>query len=599
MPASPGGNLYSIAGNTQDFQLQNTSSCLGFTQLLTGQSCAFSATFAPLSSGTKSESMTSIFNSLNQVQLVLAGAATSSIPATAVPTFTPGSGTFASSQAVTISDAKPGADIYYTTDGSTPTTASTLYQNPFTVTATTTVNAIAVTSGFTTSAVATATYTFTPVLGDGGYSISGTDYANAINATYTVTGSDSGGYTVTSCSFYQPPGTVTTGAKMDCGLIVAPTPTTKSSSWLCHATYTNPGPSGAGGWVTIPLSGCGTLSPATGYWVATDSNDPIPGFPYGFSSCGSTCNGPAPTVGSGTYPYRYAAATYGRYTGLSTSMTATNDGYQASQFVTLGLNAPSQTATPIFSIAPGAYSTAQMVSISDGTPGAVIYFSTDGSMPTTSSPVYHGAITVTTTTTINALAVAPGYSNSAGATATYTFNPYLGTNAYSTLGNDYSNAINATYVVTGSNAHGYTVSSCSFFQPTGTVSSGAKIDCGVILAPTPMTQASSWLCHGTYTNPSSHGAGVWITVFLSGCGTLPAGTAYWIATDSNDTHAAFPYGFWNCGSSCNGGAPTVGTGTYGYRYISATYGQYTGMGTSMLAGGNEQASQFVSLTLVP
>ncbi len=28
---------------------------------------------------------------------------------------------------------------------------------------------------------------------------------------------------------------------MDCGLILAPTPTTKSSSWLCHATYRNLG----------------------------------------------------------------------------------------------------------------------------------------------------------------------------------------------------------------------------------------------------------------------------------------------------------------------------------------------------------------------
>ena len=598
-PANPGGNLYSIAGNTQDFQVQNTSSCLSFSQLLPTQSCAFAASFAPLSPGTKSESLTSIFNSISQVQLVLAGVATSSTPATAAPTFTPSSGTFASSQAVTISDATPGAVIYYTTDGSVPTASSSVYQSPFTVSATTTVNAIALAAGFTTSPVATATYTFTPDLGDNNYSYNGTDYANYINATYTVTGNDSGGYTVSSCSFYQPNGTVTAGAKMDCGLIPAPTPTTKSSRWLCHATYTNPGPSGAGGWITIPLSGCGTLSPATGYWIATDSNDPIPGFPYGFSSCGGTCNGPAPTVGSGTYPYRYAAATYGQYTGLSTSMTATNDGYQASQFVTLGLNTPSQTATPIVSIAPGTYSTAQMVSISDGTPGAVIYFSTDGSTPTTSSPVYHSAITVTNTTTINALAVAPGYRNSAVATATYTFNPYLGTNAYSTAGADYANFINATYAVTGSNADGYTVGSCSFYQPTGTVTQGAKIDCGVVLAPTPTTQSSSWLCHATYTNPSSHGAGAWITVTLSGCGTLPANTAYWIATDSNDTNPAFPYGFWNCGGSCNGGAPAAGTGTYGYRYISATYGQYTGMGTSMLAGGNEQASQFVSLTAVP
>jgi sugar lactone lactonase YvrE len=597
-PANPGGNLYSIGGNTQDFQVQNTSSCLSFTQLLPAQSCAFSASFAPLSPGTKSESMTSIFNSANQVQLVLAGVASSSTPVTAAPTFTPGSGTFASSQAVTITDATPGAVIYYTTDGSTPSTSSTVYQNPFTVTATTTVNAIAAASGFTTSPVATATYTFTPDLGDDDYSHSGTDSANYINATYAVTGNDSGGYTVTSCSFYQPGGTVTAGAKMDCGLILAPTPTTKSSSWLCHATYANPGASGAGGWITIALSGCGTLSPGTAYWVATDSNDPIRGFPYGFSSCGGTCNGPAPTVGNGTYPYRYIAATYGQYTGLSSAMTATT-GYQASQFVTLGLNTPFQTGTPTFSITPGTYFTTQTVSISDATPGAVIYFTTDGSMPTTSSPVYHSAITVTNTTTINALAVAPGYANSAVATATYTFNPYLGTNAYSTAGTDAANYINATYAVTGSNVDGYTVSSCGFYQPTGTVTQGAKIDCGLILAPTPTTKSSSWLCHATYTNPSSHGAGAWITVTLSGCGTLPAGTAYWIATDSNDTHPAFPYGFWNCGSSCNGSAPTVGTGTYGYRYISATYGQYTGMSTSMLAGGGVQASQFIGLTVVP
>ena len=598
MPANPGGNLYSIAGSTQDFQIQNGSSCLSFSQLLPAQSCVFSADFAPLSPGTKNESITSIFNSTSQVQLLLAGLATSFTPA-AAPTLTPGSGTFAGTQAVTISDTTPGAVIYYTTDGSTPTTSSTVYQNPFTVTATTTVNAFAVASGFTASPVATATYTFTPALGDSSYSHKGTDYANFINATYTVTGNDSGGYTVSSCSFYQPVGTVTAGAKMDCGLILAPTPTTKSSSWLCHATYSNPGPSGAGGWITLSLSGCGTLPAGTAYWVATDSNDPIPGFPYGFSSCGGTCNGPAPTVGSGTYPYRYAAATYGQYTGLGTSMTASTGGYQASQFVTLGLNTPFQTATPIFSVTPGTYSTAQTVTISDGVAGAVIYFTTDGSTPTTSSPVYHSAITVTTTTTISALAVASGYTNSAVGTATYTFNPYLGTNAYSTAGTDYANYINATYSVTGNNADGYTVSSCSFFQPTGTVTQGAKIDCGLVLAPTATTQASSWLCHATYTNPSSHGAGAWITVPLSGCGTLPAGTAYWIATDSNDTHPGFPYGFWNCGGSCNGAAPSIGSGAYGYRYISAAYGQYTGMGTSMLAGGNQQAAQFVSLTAVP
>ena len=183
-------------------------------------------------------------------------------------------------------------------------------------------------------------------------------------------------------------------------------------------------------------------------------------------------------------------------------------------------------------------------------------------MPTTSSTVYHSAITVTVTTTINAIAVAPGYESSAVGAATYTFTPYLGTNAFSTAGADYAGNINATYAVAGSSPHGYTVSSCSFYQPTGTVTQAAAMDCGLVLAPTPTTQSSSWLCHGTYTNPTNSGAGAWITVPLSSCGTLPAGTAYWVATDSNDPIPAFPYGFWNCGGTCNGPVPTAGNGSY-------------------------------------
>ncbi len=56
---------------------------------------------------------------------------------------------------ITMTDATSGATIYYTTDGSTPTTHSTVYKLPITVN-TSTVNAIAVASGFTPSAVATA-----------------------------------------------------------------------------------------------------------------------------------------------------------------------------------------------------------------------------------------------------------------------------------------------------------------------------------------------------------------------------------------------------------------------------------------------------------
>src|SRR5947199_315101 len=61
----------------------------------------------------------------------------------ATPTLDPSAGTYSQSQSVTLSDATPGATIYYTTDGSTPTTSSTPYAGPISVSQTTTIRTIA------------------------------------------------------------------------------------------------------------------------------------------------------------------------------------------------------------------------------------------------------------------------------------------------------------------------------------------------------------------------------------------------------------------------------------------------------------------------
>jgi hypothetical protein len=75
------------------------------------------------------------------------------------PTFSPAAGAYTSAQSVTISDATSDATIYYTTNGSTPTTSSTQYTGPITVSSTEMLQAIAVDGDDANSAVASAEYT--------------------------------------------------------------------------------------------------------------------------------------------------------------------------------------------------------------------------------------------------------------------------------------------------------------------------------------------------------------------------------------------------------------------------------------------------------
>jgi autotransporter-associated beta strand protein len=79
-----------------------------------------------------------------------------------LPTFSPLPGDYAAGQIVTISSATPGATIYYTTNGTTPTTASASGTTPVTVVlpANTiiTIQAFALASGYTASSVVSATY---------------------------------------------------------------------------------------------------------------------------------------------------------------------------------------------------------------------------------------------------------------------------------------------------------------------------------------------------------------------------------------------------------------------------------------------------------
>jgi len=78
-------------------------------------------------------------------------------PAAAAPSFWPLAGTFSPTQ-ITLADATANSIIYYTTDGSTPTTSSAKYTAPISISSTATVQAIAAASGYSNSAVASAAY---------------------------------------------------------------------------------------------------------------------------------------------------------------------------------------------------------------------------------------------------------------------------------------------------------------------------------------------------------------------------------------------------------------------------------------------------------
>ena len=66
----------------------------------------------------------------------------------AAPTFNPAAGTYTTSTSVTISTTTGGASIRYTTNGTTPSsTVGTVYSSPVSITATSTLQAIAYETG--------------------------------------------------------------------------------------------------------------------------------------------------------------------------------------------------------------------------------------------------------------------------------------------------------------------------------------------------------------------------------------------------------------------------------------------------------------------
>jgi hypothetical protein len=244
---------------------------------------------------------------------------------------------------------------------------------------------------------------------------------------------------------------------------------TAKPSWWGSLPYPAIGPdvtggSGPGGHAALTAS-----NPAQACFAAMGGTDGGAGSPYTFNaaSCyaGGTPTASTPTFSPGTATYTSAQSvtissatsgatiwynTTGTFTGCTPSSCtgatqvtgavtvastqtlyaiATESGYTNS---TVGSAAytitttPPTAATPTFSPVAGTYTVAQSVALASSTSGAAIYYTTNGTNPTTSSTLYAAPFSIVTTTTVKALAVKSGYNNSAVASALYTINTSSG-----------------------------------------------------------------------------------------------------------------------------------------------------------------------------
>jgi hypothetical protein len=102
------------------------------------------------------------------------------------PVFTPNGASFTNSVNVSLSTTTPGAQIYFTLDGSNPTAASPQFTAPFAVTNTTTVRAIAIKAGLFDSAITSAVFIKSlPLITISGFGNNGTGWT--LNGGATVT----------------------------------------------------------------------------------------------------------------------------------------------------------------------------------------------------------------------------------------------------------------------------------------------------------------------------------------------------------------------------------------------------------------------------
>lgn len=323
-----------------------------------------------------------------------------------------GETTYYNSQTVIITCATDGASIYYTTDGSKPDANSTLYEGEFVITSSMTVNAIAICDGMNDSELATAKFTReyytvkTPVIiptGDTVFYDSQTVIITCATPGATIYYTTDGSKPTVNSTPYTGEFTVATNTTVNAiavyeGMLDSEIATAKFTRE--YYTVKTPVISPAGttyyGEQLISIT-CATQG-ATIYYTI-DGSDPTDEY-----STRKVYDGPFEIKESMTVK-AYAVA---------------DDMYDSAVASEVYVRDLHTVKSPVISPATSIYYNSQTVVITCATKDATIHYTTDGSVPTSESPVYTGPFEITATTIVKAVAVADDMYDSAVVTETLT-----------------------------------------------------------------------------------------------------------------------------------------------------------------------------------
>ncbi|MGA3008464.1 MAG: chitobiase/beta-hexosaminidase C-terminal domain-containing protein [Opitutaceae bacterium] len=491
----------------------------------------------------------------------IGGGANGNTPVTVdTPDFNPAAGTYANAQTVILSSTTSGASISYTTDGSTPSaTHGVVLANggSATVSANTTLKAMAFASGETDSPVATAPYaiqtagpTFSPVAGTytSPQTVAISSSAGGASIAYTMDGSlptESNGL-VTHGTWLSNGGSVAIGGNVTLNAIAFANGLADSPA--ASAVYVINVP----GVVSAP-----TFSPAGGTYASAQT----------VTISSSTGGVSIRYTTDGSMPSETAGMVYAGAIAVSANTTikavAYASGLADSTVSTAAYTV--QAALPTFSPAvTGTYTTPQSVTISSATSGASIAYTTDTSLPTESGClVTHGtklsnggSVSISANTVFTAIAFKSGLADSPAASGPYTvtlavaptFTPAAGTYAS-------AQSVAISSVTAGASIR-YTTNGSAPTETTGIIYSGA---------PVPITSTTTLKAiayRSSYTDsPVASGAYTLVPPAVVPTFGLPTGTytgAQSVSINSTTSGASIAYTTDGSTPAESGGAVTNG-----------------------------------------